>query len=153
GDILAKDTAERQPLKLAAMESHFETGPRAAFVVGGVPDEEARTVRYGLEIPGLLSFLAHGDINAPVKGLNDFPREEWPPLKPVHFAFQVMIACGLVMAGLGALYLLLLAVPRWRRHVLNRRFLILCALATPLGFIAVEAGWIVTEVGRQPWII
>lgn len=153
GDILAKDTADRQPLKLAAMESHFETGPRAAFVIGGIPDAENRTVRYGLEIPGLLSFLAHGDINASVQGLNDFPREEWPPLKPVHFAFQVMIACGLAMAGIGALYLLLLAVPRWRRHVLGRRFLLLCVLATPLGFIAVEAGWIVTEVGRQPWII
>lgn len=153
GDILAKDTADRQPLKLAAMESHFETGPRAAFVIGGIPDAENRTVRYGLEIPGLLSFLAHGDINASVQGLNDFPREEWPPLKPVHFAFQVMIACGLAMAGIGALYLLLLAVPRWRRHVLGRRFLFLCVLATPLGFIAVEAGWIVTEVGRQPWII
>src|SRR5690606_23689136 len=96
GDILAKGTAERQPLKLAAMESHFETGPRAPFVIGGIPDEEARTVRYGLEIPGLLSFLAHGDVNAPVTGLNDFPRDEWPPLKPVHFAFQVMIFCGMV---------------------------------------------------------
>ena len=153
GDILAKGTAERQPLKLAAMESHFETGPRAPFVIGGIPDEEARTVRYGLEIPGLLSFLAHGDVNAPVTGLNDFPREEWPPLKPVHFAFQVMIFCGMVMAGIGALYLLFLAVPCWRGLVLHRRFLLLCVLATPLGFLAVEAGWVVTEVGRQPWII
>jgi cytochrome d ubiquinol oxidase subunit I len=153
GDLLAKDTAVRQPLKLAAMESHFETQARAPFVLGGIPDADAGTVRYGLEIPGVLSFLAHGDVNAEVKGLNDFPREEWPPLKPVHFAFQVMIACGMIMAGLGALYLLFLAVPRWRAFALHRRFLVLCALAAPLGFIAVEAGWIVTEVGRQPWII
>lgn len=153
GDILAKDTAGRQPLKLAAMESHFHTGPRAPFVLGGIPDAETGTVKYGLEIPGVLSFLAHGDINAPVQGLNDFPREEWPPLKPVHFAFQAMIGFGMFMAALGALYLLFLAVPRWRGHVLDRRFLALCALAAPLGFLAVEAGWIVTEVGRQPWII
>jgi len=153
GDILAKDTAVRQPLKLAAMESHFETAPRAPLVLGGIPDAETRTVDYGLEIPGVLSFLAHGNVNAPVKGLNDFPREEWPPLKPVHFAFQIMIACGMAMAGLGALYLLFLAVPRLRPLVLHRRFLWLCALAAPLGFIAVEAGWVVTEVGRQPWII
>jgi len=153
GDILAKDTAVRQPLKLAAMESHFETSARAPFVLGGIPDAETRTVKYGLEIPGVLSFLAHGDINATVKGLNDFPREEWPPLKPVHFAFQVMIACGMIMAGIGALFLVCLAVPRCRKHMFDRRFLWVCALAAPLGFIAVEAGWIVTEVGRQPWII
>src|SRR5690606_29728781 len=140
-------------LKLAAMESHFETGARAPFVLGGIPDAESRTVKYGLEIPGVLSFLAHGDANAEVKGLDDFPREEWPPLKVVHIAFQVMIACGLLMAGLGALYLLFLAVPRWRPLAVHRRFLWLCALAAPLGFIAVEAGWTVTETGRQPWII
>jgi cytochrome bd ubiquinol oxidase subunit I len=153
GDILAKDTAVRQPIKLAAMESHFETGPRAPFIIGGIPDAATGTVKYGIEIPGLLSFLAHGNVNAEVKGLNDFPRDEWPPLKPVHFAFQVMIACGMFMAALGTLYLLFSAVRRWRPLVLHRRFLILCALAAPLGFIAVEAGWIVTEVGRQPWII
>ena len=153
GDILAKDTAQRQPLKLAAMEAHFETGPRAPFILGGIPDADAGRVQYALEIPGLLSFLAHGDFNAEVKGLNDFPREEWPPLKPVHFAFQVMIACGMFMAAWGGLYLLLLAVPRWRGLVLHRRFLWVTALAAPLGFIAVEAGWTVTEVGRQPWII
>jgi cytochrome d ubiquinol oxidase subunit I len=153
GDFLAKDTITRQPVKFAAMESHFETGARAPFMIAGLPDAEARTVRYGIEIPGLLSFLAHGDVNAEVKGLNDFPREEWPPLKPVHIAFQVMIACGMAMAALGGLFLLFSAVPRWRAHRLDRRFLALCALAAPLGFIALEAGWTVTEVGRQPWIL
>jgi cytochrome d ubiquinol oxidase subunit I len=153
GDLLAKDTARRQPIKLAAMEAHFETGPRAPLVIGGIPDAEAGTARYGIEIPGLLSFLAHGDVNAEVKGLNDFPREEWPPLKPVHFAFQIMVGCGGVMAALGAPYLLFLAARRLRPLILHRRFLLACALAGPLGFIAMEAGWVVTEVGRQPWII
>ncbi len=153
GDILAKDTAVRQPIKLAAMESHFETSTRAPFVIGGIPDAETGTVRHGIEIPGLLSFLAHGDVNAEVKGLNDFPREEWPPLKPVHFAFQVMVGAGMVMAAIGGLYLLFAAVPRWRSLPLRRPFLVACALCAPLGFIAVEAGWTVTEVGRQPWIV
>jgi cytochrome d ubiquinol oxidase subunit I len=153
GDFLAKDTAIRQPIKLAAMESHFETGPRAPLVIGGIPDAATGTVKYGIEIPGLLSVLAHGDADAEVKGLNDFPRDLWPPLKPVHFAFQIMVGCGMIMAGIGALYLLFLAVRRWRPLALHPRFLLLCALAAPLGFIALEAGWTVTEVGRQPWII
>lgn len=153
GDLLAKDTAVRQPIKLAAMEAHFETMPRAPLLLGGIPDAAAETVRYGIRIPGLLSILAHGDIDEPVKGLRDYPRDLWPPLKPVHFGFQIMVACGTAMAGIAALYLLFLARPRWRRLVLHRRFLVLCALAAPLGFIAVEAGWTVTEVGRQPWIL
>jgi cytochrome bd ubiquinol oxidase subunit I len=153
GDILAKDTARRQPVKLAAMEAHFETTTRAPFLIGGIPDVETGSVSYGLEVPGMLSFLAFGDINAEVKGLNDFPREEWPPVAIVHYAFQTMIACGAAMWALAFLYVLLLAESRWRPLIFHRRFLILCALATPLGFIAVEAGWTVTEVGRQPWII
>lgn len=153
GDFLAKNTTKRQPIKLAAMESLFETGPRAPLLIGGMPDAETRTVRYGIEVPGLLSFLAHGDVNAEVKGLSDFPRDLWPPLKPVHFGFQLMVACGTAMGAIGALYLLFSAVPRWRRFALRRRFLVLCALAAPLGFIAVEAGWTVTETGRQPWVL
>lgn len=151
GDVLAKGTAVRQPLKLAAMESHFRTEARAPLILGGIPDAEAGTVRYGLKVPGALSFLAHGDFNAEVKGLEEFPRELWPPLAPVHFAFQIMVGCGMALAGLGCLFLFL----RWKRPglLLDRRFLLPVALATPLGFIALEAGWVVTEVGRQPWII
>jgi cytochrome d ubiquinol oxidase subunit I len=110
-------------------------------------------VRYGLEIPGALSFLAHGDFNAEVKGLNDFPRENWPPIAPVHYAFQIMVGCGAILAAIGAFGLFLLTFKRWRPLLYDRRYLILCVLATPLGFIALEAGWTVTEVGRQPWII
>jgi cytochrome d ubiquinol oxidase subunit I len=153
GDLLAKGTAVRQPIKLAAMESHFETSVRAPFMIGGIPDEETGTVKYGLKIPGALSFLAYGDLNAEVKGLHDFPRENWPPVAPVHYAFQIMVGCGMILAGIGALGLAFLSVRRWRRHLVDKRFLWLCALATPLGFIALEAGWTVTEVGRQPWII
>jgi cytochrome d ubiquinol oxidase subunit I len=151
GDILAKGTAERQPLKLAAFESHFETSTAAPLVIGGIPDEETREVHYGIKIPGALSFLAHGNFKAEVKGLEEFPRELWPPLLPVHLAFQVMVGCGMALAGLGLLFF---ALWRFKPALLaHPRFLLAAALATPLGFIALEAGWVVTEVGRQPWII
>ena len=151
GDISAKDVAERQPIKLAAMEALFETSQPADFVIGGIPDEEAREVNYAIHIPKLLSFLAHGDINAEVLGLDAFPEDEHPPVLITHLAFQIMIFCGMLMAAIGVLFLLF----SWRwKHLLDRRwFLWMITLAMPLGFIAVEAGWTVTEVGRQPWII
>ena len=151
GDLSAKNVAEYQPAKLAAMEALFQTQARAPLLLGGLPDEESRTVRYGLEIPGGLSFLAHGSFDAEVKGLDQVPREEWPNVPVVHLAFQVMVGLGSLMA-LVALWAVFKAV---RRHELamSRRFLVAVAACTPLGFIAIEAGWIVTEVGRQPWII
>lgn len=151
GDVLAKGTAERQPLKLAAFESHFRTEKAAPLIVGGIPDVENDTVRYALKIPGALSFLAYGDFGAEVKGLEEFPRELWPPVAPVHFAFQIMVGCGMALAALGAVFLYLAA--RRRKALADKRFLWAVVLATPLGFIALEAGWVVTEVGRQPWII
>lgn len=151
GDYSAKDVAERQPAKLAAMESHFKTEKPAGLIIGGIPDVENEEVHYAIEIPGLLSFLAHGSFDAEVTGLDAFPKEEWPPVLITHIAFQVMVGCGMLMALVGILYLAL----QWRwKHLIRRRwFLWLVGLMTPLGFIAVEAGWTVTEVGRQPWII
>jgi cytochrome d ubiquinol oxidase subunit I len=151
GDISAKDVAIRQPAKLAAMEAHFETSKPAPLVIGGIPDEDLREVNYAIHIPGMLSYLAHGDFEAEVIGLDAFPKDEQPPVLITHIAFQIMVLCGMLMALIGLLFL----VFRWRwRYFLDRRwFLWLVALATPLGFIAVEAGWTVTEVGRQPWII
>jgi cytochrome d ubiquinol oxidase subunit I len=151
GDISAKDVAERQPAKLAAMEALFKTSQPADFVIGGIPDEESKQVNYAIHIPKLLSFLAHGDFNAEVTGLDAFPEDEQPPVLITHIAFQVMIICGMLMALIGLLFLIF----NWRwKHLLNRSwFLWMITLAMPLGFIAVEAGWTVTEVGRQPWII
>ena len=151
GDRLAKGTAIRQPLKLAALESHFETSAPAPLILGGIPDAEARTVHFGVPVPGLLSFLAKGNFHAEVRGLNDFPKEDWPPLAPVHLAFQIMVGCGTALAALSMAFLFfLIRGSSWLAH---RRFLTLVALATPLGFVALEAGWTVTEVGRQPWIV
>jgi cytochrome d ubiquinol oxidase subunit I len=98
-----------------------------------------------------LSFLAHGDFNAEVKGLDHFPRENWPPVAVTHIAFQIMVAIGILLGAVGVLALFALwKRPMWLRR---RKTLQLFALCAPLGFIAIEAGWIVTEVGRQPWII
>lgn len=151
GDFSAKDVAERQPAKLAAMEGHFETSQPADLIIGGIPNEEMREVSYALRIPNMLSFLAHGDFNAEVIGLDQFPEDEWPPVLITHVAFQIMVASGFVMMFVGLIYFYLY----WRKKekLQSRWFLWLVGLCTPLGFIAVEAGWTVTEVGRQPWII
>ncbi|SIN82484.1 cytochrome ubiquinol oxidase subunit I [Algoriphagus halophilus] len=151
GDISAKDIAVRQPAKLAAMEAHFETEKGASLIIGGIPDEEAKEVNYALKIPGALSFLAHGDFESEVIGLDQFPEENHPPVLVTHFAFQIMVGLGMVLMGLGLLFFF----SNWKKKEWMKKdwFLRLFALATPLGFIAVEAGWTVTEVGRQPWII
>ena len=151
GDRLAKGTAIRQPAKLAAMEAHFHTEAGAPLLIGGIPDMAEKRVRYGVKIPMALSFLAHGDFRAPVKGLEEFPETDWPPVLVVHTAFQIMVGAGSALAALGLGFLFLSA--RAPRLLLHRRFLLAAALATPLGFLALEAGWTVTEVGRQPWII
>src|SRR5690606_26489400 len=103
------------------------------------------------EIPKALSFLAYGDFDAEVKGLEEFPKEHWPPVLITHLAFQIMVGCGTILAIVSVLFWLFQL--KWKNILEHKRFLIVVALCTPLGFIAVEAGWIVTEVGRQPWII
>jgi cytochrome d ubiquinol oxidase subunit I len=151
GDQSAKAVARVQPAKLAAMEAHFETGRRAPLLIGGWPDAERGDVDYAIRIPGGLSFLAFGDPDEEVKGLEEFPRDQWPDVRIVHIAFQIMVALGTYLALL-SLWIIWSA---WRRHDLgsDRRLLAAIALAAPMGFIAIEAGWTVTEVGRQPWII
>ena len=151
GDFSAKDVAKRQPIKLAAMEAHFETTAPADLVVGGIPDEKEGKVNYAIHLPGFLSFLAYGNFNAEVKGLNECPRENWPPVLITHFAFQIMVGIGMLLLLVSLLYLFL----RWKKpEILYKKwYLTVLASCAPLGFIAVEAGWTVTEVGRQPWII
>lgn len=151
GDFSAKDVAKRQPVKLASMEGLFKTQRGAGLTVGGITDEKTETTEYGIKIPKLLSYLAYGNFNAEVKGLNDFPKENWPPVLIVHLAFQIMVACGFILAALGIAFWILRFKLKYK--LTGRRFLIITAICTPLGFIAVEAGWTVTEVGRQPWII
>ena len=96
GDISARYVAQQQPAKLAAMEGQFETMRGAPLRIGGIPSETERRTKYALEIPHGLSFLATHDFDAEIKGLNDFPRDEWPPVAIVHVAFQIMVALGIV---------------------------------------------------------
>jgi cytochrome d ubiquinol oxidase subunit I len=151
GDLLAKNVAVFQPVKLAAMESLFKTSRPAALIVGGIPDEEHEVVNYGIHIPHLLSFLAYGDLNAEVKGLDSVTKEDRPPVAPVHFAFQIMVALGTALAALGIG--MMIYFKRLKKRAPRAWTLKLLVLATPLGFLAMETGWVVTEVGRQPWII
>ena len=154
GDLLAKTVAVTQPVKLAAFEGQFQTEQGASFRIGGIPDETAGVTRYAIEVPYALSILAYGDPNATVKGLNDFRADERPPVAIVHIAFQIMVACGVAMmliALWGAWRYL--RARRNKRRLESKWFLRLLVAAAPLGFIAIETGWVVTEVGRQPWII
>lgn len=150
GDLSAKDIAERQPVKLAAMEAHYETAKGVPLYIGGIVDEEKKEVKYKIEIPKALSFLAFGDFNAEVKGLNDFPEEDIPPVAIVHYAFQIMVGIGSLLMGIALLYFLSLRYKIWHT---KKWFWRIFFSVSPLGFIALEAGWTVTEVGRQPWII
>jgi cytochrome d ubiquinol oxidase subunit I len=151
GDISAKNVAKLQPVKLAAMESLFKTSKPAPLAIGGIPDVKNEKLKYSLYIPKLLSFLAHGDFNAEVEGLDKTNKDGWPPIAIVHFAFQIMVLMGLLMVGAGILYLFFRL--KWKENLEKRWWLKTLVWLTPVGFIAVEAGWIVTEVGRQPWII
>ena len=151
GDFSARFVAKDQPVKLAAMEGQFRTVRGAPLRIGGIPDSRTETTSFAIEIPRALSLLAFHDIDAEVKGLEAFPRDEWPDPLPVHIAFQVMVACGTAMAAV-ALLAVLLAF-RNRESLFRPGFLLPAIFCSPLGIIAVEAGWTVTELGRQPWVI
>ena len=151
GDRSAKMVAQHQPAKLAAMEGHFHTESAAPLIIGGIPDEASEQTRYAVRIPYMLSVLAHGDPQAEVTGLDRVPRDEWPNVLLVHLSFQLMVGLGVFMMAITAWASWL----AWRGRELaeHRGFLRAVAIATPMGFLAVEAGWMVTELGRQPWII
>lgn len=149
GDLNGVVVAEKQPTKLAAMESLWETSTRAPVYLFSLPDEENE--RNKIEIgamPGMLSFLVKHDVNATVQGLKDFPREERPPVLLTSFAFKGMV-------GLGFYFILatIIGVIKRNRLVDSPNYLKLMLLSIPLPYIACELGWIVTEVGRQPWIV
>lgn len=151
GDHSAKVVAERQPVKFAAMEGHYRTETGASLIIGGIPNDETMTTAYGLKIPYALSFLAHADFQAEVTGLEEFPRDEWPNTLLVHLSFDIMVGAATVMLALA----LWAAWLWWRTRRLPDHpwFLRALVAAGPLGFIAIETGWMVTELGRQPWII
>jgi len=133
------------------MEAHYETEKGASLYIGGVVNAGTQEVNYKIAIPKALSFLAFGDFNAEVKGLNEFPKDEHPNVPIVHYAFQIMVGIGSLLMLLGVMFFF----TNWKKKqwFSNSKFWWIFALMAPMGFIALEAGWIVTEVGRQPWII
>lgn len=152
GDMLAKRVFQTQPVKFAAMEGQFVTQKSAPLRIGGWPDAETQTTKYALEIPSGLSFLATSDFTAEVPGLDRVPRSDWPNVALTHLAFQVMVGAGVALMALSAWFWI--AFFRHRHTLLEQRTLLWAvASAAPLGFIGLEAGWFVTEVGRQPWIV
>ncbi|MGU3417931.1 cytochrome ubiquinol oxidase subunit I [Methylobacterium sp. D54C] len=151
GDAHGLNTLEHQPAKVMAMEGHFQSHPDGApLVLFGLPDQEAGTVRYAVEIPKLSSLVLKHALDAPLKGLDSLPRSEWPPVPIVFWSFRIMVGLGMLMLLLGALSLL----ARWRGALYAWRPLHRFAVAMgPAGFVAVLAGWITTEVGRQPYTV
>jgi cytochrome d ubiquinol oxidase subunit I len=151
GDVSGRYVARWQPTKLAAMEGQFRTEAGAPLRIGGIPDVDAQRTRYAIEIPYGLSLMAFHDPHAVVRGLEAFPRDQWPPVPIVHVAFQVMTGLGTLLA----LVAVWVAITAWRRRDVasHRSLLRAIAVASPVGFICIEAGWVVTEVGRQPWVI
>ncbi len=151
GDLSARFLAHRQPEKFAAMEGQFETVKGAPLRIGGFPDVAKKETRYAIEIPKVLSFMGYEDFDAEVRGLNDFPQDQIPDPRLVHYPFQIMVACGFAMLLVS---LAAFGIAWWRKRFDPGRLLLLAiACMTPLGFVAIEAGWFVTEFGRQPWII
>jgi len=150
GHLHAVQVADTQPEKLAAFEGLFETQTHAPLAIFGIPDGDARKLRAGITVPGGLSILVHGKPGGEVQGLNDFPRDEWPPLAWTFFSFHLMFILGAYFVALTLLGLYLW----WRKKLFkNRLFLPLAFVSIPLPILANELGWIVAEVGRQPWIV
>lgn len=150
GDFAGKFLAKYQPEKLAAAEWHFETETRAKLILGGILDEEEQTARYALNIPLGLSILAYNTPDAEVIGLNEFPEELWPPLF-IHQFFNLMIFIGMYLLAVAAAYFMFNYFTRF--NPLQPWLLRLIVLGGPLAILAIEFGWIMTEVGRQPWIL
>jgi len=152
GDLIAKFVYRTQPAKFAAMEGHFVTSSHAPMHIGGWADETSRETKFAINIPGMLSFLAAYDFNTVVKGLDSIPRENWPNVPLTHLSFDLMVGCGVAMMLLGIWF----AWTWWRQGVeqfASRWLLRAIVFCGSLGFIALEAGWVVTEAGRQPWVI
>ena len=150
GDLSGREVGEVQPAKLAAIEAFWETRAEQPFHIAAWPDRDLGGNRWELSIPRVGSLVTHGSTDAVVKGLADFAREDQPPVAMVFWAFRVMVGLGLLMIGLGAWGVVLI----WRGGPeRSRLFLKACIAMGPAGFVAVIAGWVVAEVGRQPWVV
>jgi len=151
GDLQGKMVAKHQPITLAAMEGRFESGPRAGLTLIGQPNVAERKIENPVQVPAVLSFIAYGTFSSNVKGLLEFPEDQWPQnIELLYYSFHIM-------AGLGTLMILLMVIAAlllWKGRLdTNRPALWVLMLAFPFPYIATTAGWAVAEFGRQPWLI
>ena len=151
GDAHGINTLEHQPTKIMAMEGHFDSHPDGApLILFGIPNQEEKRVDYAIEIPKLSSLILKHDLNAPLNGLDTVPDEDEPPVAIVFFSLRVMVGIGFAMLGIG----LWGGIQRWRGRLYDTKWLHRAAVVMgPMGFVAVLAGWITTEVGRQPFTV
>lgn len=151
GDLHGLNTLEHQPQKVMAMEGHYDSHPQGApLILFGIPDSEQKRVKYVVEIPKASSLILKHDLNAPLAGLDTIPDDEEPPVGIVFWSFRVMVGIGFLMLGIGLWSL----IARWRGRLYDWPPLHRAAIMMgPSGFVAVLAGWITTEVGRQPYVV
>jgi len=149
GDVSARFDAHEEPIKLAAMEGQFATEAPAALTVGGIPDARTHETRYAIRIPYLLSILAFENPHAEVRGLDAFPAADEPNPLPVHLCFDAMVGCGSLLLLIGGWWAFVTRLGARLPGTWLKRALV---AGGGLAFVAMEAGWMVTEEGRQPWI-
>ncbi|MGB5987336.1 MAG: cytochrome ubiquinol oxidase subunit I, partial [Desulfobacterales bacterium] len=150
GDMHGLNTLEHQPVKVSAMEGLWETQRGAPLKLFGLPDQEEERTKYTIEIPKLSSLILTHDLDGEVKGLKEWPKGERPPVASVFWSFRIMVGIGVLMVLTGVFAVILY----WRKRLFDTRwFQYWCMALTPAGFIAVLAGWFVTEIGRQPYIV
>ncbi len=150
GDLHGLNTLKYQPTKLAAIEAHWTPEKRAPLILFAIPDEKNEANHAVIEIPLLGSLILAHDLNGEVPGLKEWPADQRPPVSIPFFAFRIMVGLGVMMLGIIILSLWL----RLRHRLFNTSwFLRLCQYAAPIGFLTVLAGWVTTEVGRQPWTV
>lgn len=152
GDMSAKFLHKVQPEKLAAYEWHFDTQSQANLVFFGVLNEKTNEVSGAIEIPGMLSFLADNNFKTTVKGLNDFPKNELPPLI-VHYFFDLMVSMGVFCFVISGIFMLILLIKKLRHFITHKVVLYSILLTGPASMLAIEFGWFLTEMGRQSWIV
>ncbi|PTE25094.1 cytochrome ubiquinol oxidase subunit I [Staphylococcus equorum] len=152
GDLSAKFLHQEQPEKLAAYEWHFETESNADLIFFGSLDEETQEVSGAIKIPGILSFLADNNTDTEVKGLNEFPEELHPPMI-VHYYFDIMVSMGVFCLIISGAFILTLIFKKLRKFTYSKPMLYGALLTGPAAMIAIEAGWFLTEQGRQPWLV
>ena len=150
GDLHGLNTLKHQPVKIAAVEANWETRARMPFLLFACPEEGAERNRLEIGVPALGSLILGHDVNAVIPGLKDWKPEDRPPVAIPFLSFRLMVGIGVVM-----LAVTIAGLVEWRRGRLavSRRFQALCLVVSPLGFVAVLAGWVTTEVGRQPWVV